>query len=151
MQVSTSIEIAKPKVIVWTAITDIENSAKMISSIISIELLQKPDNGLVGLKWQETRKMFGKEASETMWITEAQENAFYATRAESHGSVYVSRLSLQDSGSGCILTMAFSGEAQSLVAKILSLVMGFFIRGSVEKAIQQDLADIKKYLEKDQT
>lgn len=42
----------------------------MVSGIISLNILHQPEDGLVGLKWEETRKMFGKEASETMWITD---------------------------------------------------------------------------------
>lgn len=87
MQVSTSIKISKPKENVWKAITDIENSAGMISSIISIDVLEKPEVGFLGFKWKETRKMFGKEATEIMWVTDSVENKYYSTRAESHGSV----------------------------------------------------------------
>jgi len=48
MQVSTSIEISKPKENVWKAITDIENSAGMISSIIATDVLEKPQVGFLG-------------------------------------------------------------------------------------------------------
>ncbi len=148
MEVSTSIEILKPKENVWKAITDIEDSAKMISSIIAIDVLEKPQVGFLGFKWQETRKMFGKEATEIMWVTDSLENEYYSTRAESHGSVYISRLSLVDSGANTILTMSFSGEASSLIAKIISTLMSFIIKGSIEKELQKDLVDIKQYVEK---
>lgn len=148
MEVSTSIEILKPKENVWKAITDIEDSAKMISSIIAIDVLEKPQVGFLGFKWQETRKMFGKEATEIMWVTDSLENEYYSTRAESHGSVYISRLSLSESGANTILTMSFSGEASSLIAKIISTLMSFIIKGSIEKELQKDLVDIKQYVEK---
>ena len=148
MQVSTSIEISKPKEDVWRAITDIENSAGMISSIIAIDVLDKPEVGFLGFKWKETRKMFGKEATEIMWVTDSVENEYYSTRAESHGSIYVSRLSLTDKGQSTVLSMSFSGEANSLSAKIISTLMGFIIKGSMKKELQKDLADIKQYVEK---
>ena len=147
MHVSTSIEILKPKENVWKAITDIENSAVMISSIIAIEVLEKPEVGFPGFKWKETRKMFGKEATEIMWVTDSVEYEYYSTRAESHGSVYISRLSLTESAQNTILTMSFSGEAKSLVAKIFSTLMGFIIKGSIVKELQKDLVDIKQYVE----
>ena len=68
MIVTAGIEIMDSKENVWKAITDIENSGGMISSILDIHILHKPPDDLVGLKWEETRKMFGKEAMETMWI-----------------------------------------------------------------------------------
>ena len=147
MKVSTSIEIEKPREDVWKAITDIENAQGRISSIVAIEVLEKPEAGFVGFKWKETRKMFGKEATEIMWVTDSVENEYYSTRAESHGSVYVSRLSLTESAGITTLTMSFSGEAQSLVARILSTLMGFLIKGSMKKELQKDLVDIKNYVE----
>lgn len=147
MKVSTSIEISKPKEDVWKVIADIENAQGRISSILSIEVLEKPEAGFVGFKWKETRKMFGKEATEIMWVTDSVENEYYSTRAESHGSIYVSRLSLAESAGITTLTMSFSGEAQTWVAKILSALMGVLIKSSMEKELQKDLVDIKNYLE----
>ncbi|MGI9263993.1 MAG: SRPBCC family protein, partial [Gammaproteobacteria bacterium] len=69
MKVSTSIDIASPAENVWAVITDIENCVGRISSILDIEVLEKPETGFVGFKWKETRKMFGKEATEVMWVT----------------------------------------------------------------------------------
>ena len=147
MRCSTSIEISKPKAEVWNAVTDIPNAVGMISGIISVEVLENPETGLVGFKWKETRKMFGKEATEIMWITDAGENEYYCTRAESHGSVYKTRLSLNDDDGNTRLTMAFTGEPQTMGAKILSFVMGGFMKGSMEKELQKDLVDIRNFVE----
>lgn len=147
MHCSTSIEISKPKADVWKAVTDIPNAVGMISAIISLEVLENPEAGLVGFKWKETRKMFGKEATEIMWITEAAENEYYSTRAESHGSVYKTRLSLNDDDGNTRLTMAFTGEPQTRGAKIISFVMGGVMKGSMEKELQKDLVDIRNFVE----
>jgi carbon monoxide dehydrogenase subunit G len=148
MIVTVEIAINKPKESVWNAITDIENCQSMISSIIKINVLHKPSAGLIGLKWEETREMFGKEAMETMWITDSVVNEYYCTRAESHGSVYITRLSLKDSGDTTLLTMSFNAIAQTGIAKILSLLMGPLIRKSIKKALIKDLQDIKAFVEK---
>jgi len=148
MNVTVDIEIQKPQEAVWAAITDIENCPDFISEIIDLKILNKPENELVGLKWQETRTMFGKEATETMWITEAVENQYYCTRAESHGSVYRTKLSLNETNNNnTLLTMTFSAEAQSLLIKIISAIMSVFIKGSMKKALLKDLEDIKKHVE----
>lgn len=148
MNVTAEIEISAPRGAIWSAITDIANAKEMISSIISLEVLEQPDSGFVGLRWKETREMFGQESPETMWITDAIENEYYCTRAESHGSIYKTRLSLSERGENTLLTMSFTGEAQTLVAKVLSACMGIFIKGSMEKALQQDLEDIKQFVER---
>ena len=147
MKVSVDIEIAKPKNLIWSAITDIENCSNFISSIIDLQILNNPEDGLVGLKWKETRLMFGKEASETMWITDSVTNKYYCTRAESHGSVYITKLSLSETGNNTLLTMLFTAEAQSPLVKIMSAFMGVFIKSSMRKALSKDLEDIKKYVE----
>lgn len=148
MIVTVNIEINKPKESVWKVITDIEHAQSVISGIKRINILNKPSSDLVGLKWEETREMFGKEATETMWITDAENNDYYITRAESHGSVYITKLSLRNNGSGSLLTMSFNGIAQSISAKFLSLIMGPFIKSSIRKALTKDLEDIKSYVEK---
>jgi len=91
--------------------------------------------------------MFGKEATETMWITDYVENEYYQTRAESHGSIYTSRLSIERVGKNTKLAMSFSAEAQTFFVKIFSLCMGFIIKGSMKKALIKDLNDIKTHLE----
>ena len=128
MIVTVDIKIEKPKDSVWSAITDFENWESMISSILKIVIINKPTGDFVGLKWEETREMFGKEAKETMWITDSVVNEYYCTRAESHGSVYTTKISLSDSGTSTLLTMSFSGIAQTIVAKIISFLMSPFIK-----------------------
>lgn len=148
MNISVSVVIERSKADVWSAITDIENAHVMVSEILSLEVLEKPDEGIVGLKWKETRKMFGKAASETMWITDAYEDDYYCTRAESHGSVYLTKMSITKIETNkSELTMSFAAEAQSRMVKIVSAVMGVFVSKSMKKMLLKDLEDIKKYIE----
>jgi len=83
---------------VWQAIIDIENSVDIISGIQELEVLERPESGMVGFKWKETRIMFGKSATETMWITDLKENEYYNVRAESHGAIYKSIISVVEEG-----------------------------------------------------
>jgi hypothetical protein len=43
--------------------------------------------------------------------------------------------------------MTFRGEAEGWSAKLMAAVMGVFFRGATQKALQQDLDDIKNVLE----
>ena len=147
-QVQTTINRSKQDV--WQVITNMEAAAERISSIQSVEVLEKPSSGLVGLKWRETRIMFGKSATEVMWVTEAVENDYYKVRAESHGAIYNSVLKVSEEGEQSLLTMEFNGEAQTIVAKIMSFVMMPFFKGATLKALQKDLDDIKSWMEKNE-
>src|SRR5215211_6089447 len=137
MIVQAQVTINRPKLAIWAAITDIENASKMISGIEKIEVLEKPATGLVGLRWRETRMLFGKPATVEKWITDAAENEFYKTRAESDGFVFVSTMSISESGGGMTLTSSHETKPQGMVAKLQSLPMGLF-KGVAKKALVQD-------------
>jgi hypothetical protein len=91
--------------------------------------------------------MFGKTATEVMWITDAVNNEFYKTRAESHGCIYISTMRISPAGAGCTLTMTFDGRPQSLMAKMFSVIMGLFFKSALKKVCGEDLNDIKKVAE----
>lgn len=147
MKVEAQTHVDAPLEPVWKVITDIEGAGETIHAIEELEVLEKPESGLVGLKWRETRTVFGKTATETMWITEAVENDFYKTRAESHGCVYLTTLSVSEEEGGTLLRMSLKGEAQTFGAKLMSAVFSVFFKGGMRKAIEQDLADIKATVE----
>ena len=85
MIVEVQVTINGSREAIWAAITNIENASDTISGIERIEVLEKPAKGLVGLKWRETRMLFGKPATADKWITDAAENQFYKTKAEDGG------------------------------------------------------------------
>lgn len=147
MEISVTTEIKCPKALVWQAITDIANCKNMISAIIDLTVIEKPEKGLVGLKWSETREMFGKEASETMWITEAVEGQYYCTRAENCGAVYLTKMAVAEDNGKTILSMSFSSESMSFFGKLISGLMGFLMKKSLAKMLKKDLQDIKQHLE----
>lgn len=148
MIVEARVAIDGSRAAIWAAITDIENAAGTISGIENIEVLERPANGLVGLKWRETRMLFGKPATADKWITEAAENEFYKTRAESDGFVFTTTLGMSESGGGIALTSSHESRPQGLVAR-LSIPMLFLFRGVMRKAILRDLNDIKAAVERE--
>lgn len=148
MRVTVETEIGAPLLEVWRLVTDIENAVATIKAIQKIEILERPQSGVVGLKWRETRTMFGKAATEVMWVTDAVEGSHYDTRAESHGSVYKTRVALENRNGRTGLVMTFEGEPQTLGAKIMWGLTGFLFKGATRKALAKDLADIKAALER---
>lgn len=146
MIVGAQASINGDKESVWAAITNIKNAEKIISGVVKIEVLCQPANGLVGLKWRETRMYFGKPASVDKWITDAVENEFYKTRAEVDGFIFYTTMTISGNGESTRLTSLHDIQSQGFVAKIKSLPMIFF-RGVLKKAILQDLNDIKAAVE----
>lgn len=146
VEVSVTIRASRPAV--WTAIADIENAAEILAGVESIEVLEKPASGLVGLRWRETRMLFGKPATVEKWITEAVENELYRTRAESNGFVFLSTLRISEGGDGITLTSSHDSQPRSIGAR-LSLPMMLLFKGVSRKALLQDLSDIKAAVERE--
>jgi hypothetical protein len=147
MLVEAQVTINGSRAAVWAAITDIENASEIISGILNIEVLEKPAKGLVGLKWRETRMLFGKPATADKWITDAVENAFYKTRAEDSGFVFLSTMSISEASGGITLTSSHDSKPQGIAARLKSIPMGLF-KGVVKKALVQDLNDIRFAVER---
>jgi len=148
MLVEAQVTINGSKAAIWAAITNIANASETISGIENIEVLEKPANGLIGLKWRETRKLFGKSATAEKWITDAAENEFYKTRAEDSGFVFLSTISISESSGGITLTSSHDSKPQGIAARLKSIPMGVF-KGVVKKALLQDLNDIKSAVEQE--
>jgi hypothetical protein len=146
MLVEAQVIINGSKAAIWAAITNIANASETISGIENIEVLEKPANGLVGLKWRETRMLFGKPATAEKWITDAAENEFYKTRAEDSGFVFLSTTRISASSGGATLTSSHETKPQGIVARLKSIPMVLF-KGVVKKALLQDLNDIKSAVE----
>jgi hypothetical protein len=148
MFVEAQVTINGSKAATWAAITNIENASEIISGIENIEILEKPANGLVGLRWRETRMLFGEPATVEKWITEAAENEFYKTRAEDRGVAFITTMSISESSGGITLTSSHDTQPQGMAARLMSIPM-FLFKGVAKKALLQDLNDIKSAVEQE--
>jgi carbon monoxide dehydrogenase subunit G len=147
MNLQTRIQINTSKEAIWKLITQIENSHTFISAIQKIEVLENPTDSFIGFKWKETRVMFGKEAVETMWVKEAEEFKFYLVEAQSHGSKYTTHIQIIEEEGQTFLQISFKAEALNFIAKVFSFLLGGLMKGSMIKAFDKDLQDIKKAAE----
>jgi len=147
MTVEAQVTINGTKAAVWAAMTNIADAAEIISGIEKIEVVERPATDLVGLRWRETRMLFGKPATVEKWITEAKENEFYKTRAEDSGFVFITTNRLSGNDGSVTLTGIHETQPQGFAAKLKSLPMVFF-KGVIKKAILQDLKDIKASAER---
>lgn len=148
MIVEAQVTINGSRAATWAAITNIENASKTITGIENIEILEKPATGIVGLKWRETRMLFGKLATVEKWITDAAENEFYKTKAESDGFVFLTTKSISESSGGITLAESHESKPLGIVATLMAVPM-FLFKGVVKKALLQDLNDIKTAVEQE--
>jgi hypothetical protein len=146
MIVEASITINATKAAVWAATTDIARFAELLTGVERIEIMETPATGLVGLKWKETRMLFGKEATVAKWITAVEENKQYTTRAEQDGFVFITVNGIAGDDGCVVLVGLHVTMAKTFAARLKALPMVFF-KGVIRKAIMQDLKDIKASLE----
>lgn len=152
--ITVSEEINAPIDRVFAIASNIPNAAESIGGIELIETLEEAapaenNNGIVGLgyKWRETRIMFGKKATEDMWITEWSPPTKYSVEARSHGCHYLTDItfeSLDEQTSR--ITMSFNGTPETFMAKVMMKVFAFMTKKLVE-CLQNDLRDIKSVAE----
>lgn len=139
--------VAAPPEIVFARATDFRNAPQFISSIVKMEILTSGPVG-AGMRFRETRMMFGQEATEEMTVTTFEPPKRYTLSAESHGSRYHTELTFVPDGQGTRMTMTFQGTPLTLTARIMSVLMKPMMK-SVMNACAKDLDDIKAAVERD--
>jgi len=147
MRIRSSQLIKAPVERVFEVFADIANCAGRIKGITKVEVLSETRSGL-GLRWRETRVLFGKEATEEMEVTAFDAPKSYVVEARSHGMHYVTTFTFEPgAGAGSTqVSWVFDGKALSLGAKLMTPLMLLF-KGATEKMMKQDLLDLKAYLE----
>lgn len=146
MKVHGQIIIKNSKENIWRAVTDIQSAAQVFKDIKSIEILEKPEQGFLGTRWKETREFMGKEATETMWITEVSDLQSYTSKAENSGCIYHSTIILEESGDGVTVTKTFESTPVTWFAKLMAPLM-ILMGGTLKKCLMKDLDDLKSYIE----
>lgn len=146
MKIESSVVIDATPEKVFAAFSDLDNLAANVSGITKVEVLAGPAQMQTGTKWRETRIMFGKEATEVMWVTAIEPDASYVVEAESHGTHYRSEYLFTPAGSSTRVQMTFEGEPLTFGARIGSLLMVFF-SGATKKALHKDMLELKRVCE----
>jgi carbon monoxide dehydrogenase subunit G len=132
---------------VWETLTDLRGMDRVLSGVTGVEVLSDGGFG-VGTRWRETRRMFGKDATEEMRVTVSEPPERYAVEARSHGSRYVSEWELRADGpASTTIRMTFSAESTGGVAGLLAKVLGAVGARAVRRAIAKDLDDVAGWVE----
>ncbi len=127
---------------VWQVLTDIEGWAEAMSSVKAIERLDTGTGFGVGTRWRETRKMFGREATEELEVTSIDEGRSYTVETVNRGVHYRSVMSVEPADGGSLMTMTFEAEQSGLINKLLARTVGKLFMSGMRKALIKDLEDI---------
>lgn len=146
MKISESVTINKSVSEVYSAFLDIETIGNRIPGIVKIEVISDTKTG-VGTVWKETRVMMGKEVTEQMEVTGAQENTSIEITSNSAGTLYTTEYVFQERDGATEVTMKFSGVAQTFMAKVFT-PLAALMTGSMKKMLKADLESMKQSLER---
>ncbi|TCS35673.1 SRPBCC family protein [Reinekea marinisedimentorum] len=146
MKIQAQCQINAPKDEVFKAFSDLSNLEHNVQAITKVEILTSAEEIGVGTKFKETRVMFGKEASEVMEITGFSPSDHIREEAHSNGMHYISDWRFSEDNGQTKVTIDFSGQANSFFAKVTSALF-FFMAGSMKKAFEKDMNDLKVKLE----
>lgn len=150
MKIHLDIEINAPRDRVFGVFSDIPKADAMLDAIEELEMLSDGPVG-VGTRWRETRTLFGKQATEDMWVTVFDPPNTYEVDAESHGTHYRSIYRFTDApGEQTAVSLLFEGKAVSLLAKLM-MPLGVLFKPSTEKAFRADLEQLKSVCETPET
>ena len=142
MTITDSIFIQAPIERVFEVFTDLDKATDRISAITRIEVLEGPAKMQKGTKWRETRKMFGSDATEVMWVTELEPNSRYVVDADSHGAKYTTTYTFSPKDKGVEVNFSFASQPYTVGAKLMGITFALFA-GATKKALHQDLLDLK--------
>ena len=132
---------------VFAAFCDLERAVDRIDGIVAIERLA--GSGFEpGVRWRETRRMFGKDATEEMWVSSVDAPREYRVEAESNGTRYETIARFGEAAAGTDVEWVFTGRPQNVLSRVMGFVMGPMIRRAVRRMVQQDLDDMKAALER---
>mmetsp|Transcript_19721 Transcript_19721/g.33944 ORF Transcript_19721/g.33944 Transcript_19721/m.33944 type:complete len:163 (-) Transcript_19721:184-672(-) len=150
------VDIDAPASRVWEILADVRHWKDVISGIDDIMFEDENDTELKpGLKWDETRIMFGRSEKQRIEIAEVDtENYSMKSKNESCGTLMEFRhqvVPLSSSAEGkegrSVLKLYFTSAPLTWTAWSFQW-MAVLTRGMVRKQMLQDLIDIKNAAEK---
>lgn len=138
--------IDAPHDAVWNVITDIRSAAATLSGVQSIEIIDG-DEYEVGLRWRETRKVFGMTGTEEMWVAAVDPQRSTRVDAENGGTRYATRFLLDPIGDKTRLVVRFSTSQAAdlgIIQKVTGTLFGGLGALATRRMLRSDLADIER-------
>ncbi|MDN4479243.1 SRPBCC family protein [Demequina lignilytica] len=147
---SISVErvIAAERERVWQVITDLDYSPEVIRSIQSVERVAG-EGWAVGVRWRETRRLWGRSETEEMWVDAVEAPVSTTVGSHSRGTDYTTVFALEEVEGGTLLRIDFGAETPNPgpAQRVGWLVFGKAGMRATEKALEDDLEDIARVAE----
>lgn len=142
MQLVLEETVQAPLEVTFDVFSDLNNAAKNVESIESLEILGGGPVGK-GTRFRETRIMFGKEATEEMEISAYDPPSSYTVTGYSCGVEFNTTYRFAEAGDATKVTMTMVSRNKSLFAKVIGPLMGAVMKKSMTKMMATDHGQLK--------
>lgn len=139
-------QVAAPVEATFRVFTDLRNAAGRIRGITQLEVLTDGAIG-VGTRFRETRVIMKRPATETMEITRFEPNQLYSVGCDSCGARYDCTFRFTPQAGGTRVDFEMEARGTTFFSKLMGALLGWMMRGMMEKCFRQDLDDLKAHLE----
>ena len=125
------IHIAAPADEVFTIVSEPHRQAEYVPAVQSVEYLGSEGFDGLGTRIRETRAQGGSTLVTELEVVEYDREARHARMvADTHGTIWDTRMSVVPEGDGCVLEMAMDARGSTWSKRLLNRLMrGFFRRG----------------------
>ncbi|MBM3772469.1 MAG: hypothetical protein FJW27_14525 [Acidimicrobiia bacterium] len=144
--VTVTSQIDAPVKKTFMMFTDIEHVTQHVTGIKEVQVMTPGGFGL-GTRWLETREVLGRLDSAEMEVTAFEKNRTYTITHHKAGAKIDTVFAFQPSGTGTKVSIEFGLENQGLPPGLLTPV-SWAIAGKVREVLGNDLADMKRTVEK---
>ncbi len=146
--INLSTHVAAPIEQVFEAFSNFEMADQTVDAIIRVKMLTDGPVG-VGTKFEETRVMFGREATEEMEVTAFEPNKLYTVSADTCGARFDSTFHFKSDAAGTRVEMQLATRATTMMARLMWPI-GKLMMGSMKKMMQTDMDNVKAVCERAQ-
>lgn len=133
---------------IWEVLTDLDQTAKVLTAVMAIRRIDGPKGFQVGTRWRETRLALGGHVTEEFTVTEVVPGQRATVEADVMGGhlTIVYRLKEMSLGTRLEADMSVVPPATGLGKKLFSSVSGGHAVKVAREMLERDLADIAAFL-----
>ncbi|WP_416061539.1 SRPBCC family protein [Rhodococcus indonesiensis] len=141
IELSRSVDAPSDRV--WRVLTSVDSAPQVLSGVDSVERLAGVGYE-VGTRWRETRRMFGRAATEEMTVTAVEPGRHTVVEAESGGVRYRTEFDVAPDRAGTMLTVRFSADDDrpGRIRRALTALLAPLGMRVTRTALRRDLDDI---------
>ena len=147
-EVRVSRQIAATPETVWAVLTDLERAPTTLRDVTRVEVLAGDGYG-VGTRWSETRRVMGREESQTMEVVQAVAPRSTVVASEFGGVRYDTRFTLEPRDGGTRLEVAFGAErpGSTTLRRLLDAALAPAGVLLTRRMLRRDLEDLARAAE----